>query len=127
MNQLDLPPDTIARRTHIRQMVFGATLVAAGVILVLDHRTIFHAVNLWPLFLVGWGASRLVGACCAHERRSGVWVATIGLWFALNQLTPLGYGDTWPLLLVAVGALVVWDAVSPVDRCPACAEGHHDR
>lgn len=117
-----MEPDRAAR---IRHVTFGGLLVAAGVILLLHQLDIFYVVGLWPLLLVGLGITKLAAGCCAHSRRAGAWLLAIGLWFSLNEFTSLRYRDTWPLLLVAVGALIVWNAVAPVEPCPCCAEGHH--
>jgi hypothetical protein len=119
--------EALARQARVRHVVFGAMLIAGGLALFFHQRNIFHVFGLWPLLLVGFGLARILGGCCARERRDGIWLLAIGLWFALNEFTVLRYHDTWPLLLVAVGGLIVWDAVAPRDRCPLCAEGHHAR
>lgn len=117
--------DALVRQAQVRRIVFGAMFIAGGLMLLFDRRSIFDVFGLWPLLLVGLGLARILGGCCARERRGGIWLLAIGLWFALNEFTHLGYHGTWPLLLVAVGGLIVWDAVAPGDRCPICAEGHH--
>ena len=117
----------LERQARIRHVTIGLLLVAAGVILVLHQLNIFYVFGLWPLLMVGLGLVKLLSGCCAHARRSGAWLLAIGLWFSLNEFTSLRYRDTWPLLLVVVGMLIVWDAVSPAARCSCCAEGHHAR
>lgn len=117
--------DGAFRQAQIRRVVVGLMFVAAGLLLFFDRRSIFEVFSLWPLVMVGFGVSKIAGACCANCRRSGFWLLGIGLWFTLNQFTSLGYHDTWPLLLVLVGALLMWDAVAPASRCEACTEGHH--
>jgi hypothetical protein len=117
--------DALARQARVRRIVFGAMFTAAGALLFIHQRTIFDVFGLWPLLLVGLGLVRILGGCCAHCRREGIWLLAIGLWFALNEFTVLRYHDTWPLLLVAIGGLIVWDAVAPRDRCSLCTEGRH--
>jgi hypothetical protein len=119
--------EALNRQARVKHVVFGAMFIAGGVVLFFHQRDIFDVFGLWPLLLVGLGLARILGGCCARERRGGIWLLAIGLWFALNEFTVLRYHDTWPLLLVAVGGLIVWDAVAPRDRCPLCAEGHHAR
>ncbi len=116
-----------ARAARIRHVTFGVVLVAAGVILALHNLDIFHVVSLWPLLLIGLGLSRIIAGCCGHARKSGAWLLVIGTWFLLNQQHILRYGDSWSILIVGVGVLIVIDAVWPSDRCTLCAEGHHGR
>lgn len=111
----------------MKQIVFGAMLILAGIVLVLNHRDIFAVFSLWPLLIVGFGLARVLGGCCARERRGGFWMLGIGGWLSLNKFTTLSAHDTWPLLLVIVGTLIAWDAMSPSERCTSCAEGHHAR
>ncbi len=117
--------DDELRQAQTRRVLVGVMFVVAGVVLILNRASVFEVFGLWPLLLIGLGLSRIVGACCGNRRRSGFWLLGIGGWFALNEFTPLGYHHTWPLLLVIVGALIMWDAVAPGSRCAACAGGHH--
>jgi hypothetical protein len=110
----------VARRTRARHIAFGACLAV-------NRRDIFDIFALWPLFLLGFGASKLLAPCCRRERRSGIWLVSLGSWFALNQFTVLRARDTWPLLLVLMGAMMSWEALSPVQRCPICREARHGR
>ncbi len=124
---LDAQRGAVAHQAQVRRSVFGGMLVTAGVLLLIFHRDIFSAFALWPLVPVGLGLARVLGGCCAHCRREGLWFLAIGLWFALNEFTVLRYHDTWPLLLVAIGALITWDAVAPCAPCALCAEDRHGR
>ena len=114
-------------QSRAKQIGFGVTLAAAGLLLASQGLNIWHVFSLWPLFLVGLGLSKILAACCRKERRSGVWLLALGLWFALNQFTILGYHQTWPMLLVAIGGFMVWDAFVPAERCAICARHRHDR
>jgi hypothetical protein len=115
-----------ARQTRARQIGFGLALAAAGVYLTARGLNIFHVFDLWPLLLIGLGLSKIFGGCCRRGRRSGFWLVAFGTWFALPRFTDLRYHDTWPMLLVMIGGLMVWDALSPAGRCAICAESRHD-
>ncbi len=111
-------------RAPMRHLVFGLMLIVGGILLTLNGHGIEYVFGLWPLVPVGLGVDRILNACCTHRRRAGTWLLAIGSWLSLNAFTTLGYRDTWPLLLLAVGVLIMWEAVSPSgDRCPSCAEG----
>ncbi len=110
---------------HVGHLVFGAMLIVAGIILFVKGLSIFFVFGLWPLVIVGIGVNMLATACCMRRVRSGVMTTVIGLWLSLNQFTAVRYRDSWPLLLVAVGGIIVWGAVAPARPCAAC-EGRHD-
>jgi hypothetical protein len=116
----------ISQQARTRRAVFGVMLIAGGFLLWSAGLELWHLCSLWPLIVVGLGLARILGACCRGEQRSGAWLLALGLWFALNEFTNLRYHDTWPLLLVAAGTLVTWQAVSPAERCVTCTEGDHD-
>ncbi len=108
-----------------RNVIFGALLIVGGLLLLVNQLTVFHLGALWPLFFVGVGLAKFVDACCTRQRRNAVAILGLGLWFVLNEFTHLGYHDTWPLLLLLWGALVIWNGLSPDRWCPRCAEGRH--
>ncbi len=115
-----------ARRSRIRNTVFGLLLVTGGLLLLVMGRTLFSFGMLWPLIFVGLGAAKMAAACCRRQFRNGVWFLALGLWFALNEFTALRARDTWPLLVVAVGGLITWRALAPAGPCATCGEGRHD-
>jgi len=53
------------------------------------------------------------------KRRSGVWLIVVGLWGLVNEWRVFGltYGTSWPLLVMASGALMVWRSLD--DRTDA--------
>ncbi len=112
-------------QARTRRIVMGLMFVAAGLLLTIEGRSIFQIGSLWPLLFIVPGLGRIIGACCPGHRRGGYWLLGLGLWFALNEYTALGYHHTWPLLLVFVGGMVAWEAVAPAGPCPARSEGHH--
>jgi hypothetical protein len=110
-----------------RRFVFGIVLVLGGLVLLANRLDIFHFFALWPLFIVGLGLAKIVGACCGRQRRNGIWLVAFGVWFSINEFTSLGYHHTWPLILVAVGGMLAWDAMAAPTSCPRSAEDRHGR
>lgn len=88
----------------------GIMLIVIGTLFLLDHlgyadlHDVLH--NYWPMFLVAFGLSRFV-----HRRRawSGVWLIVIGLWLQATTLHLWGvtFESSWPLLLIAIGGVMV--------------------
>ena len=69
--------------------------------------------QLWPLFLIVPGVLQILRATAAGPVRAdgaltgGVVMVTVGGLFLLQNITGIGFGRTWPLLLIAIGLLGV--------------------
>ena len=44
----------------------------------------------------------------ARAIRGPIMLITVGVLFALNNFTPYGFGQTWPVLLIVPGLLSLW-------------------
>ncbi len=89
------------------KLVTGVIIVAMGVMFLLDRMNVveFHDVirRYWPMFFVLLGVPKLFqrGTIWA-----GLWLITFGVWLQMVRLHlfDLTYGNSWPLLLIALGA-----------------------
>jgi len=99
------------------QIVVGLIILAMGGALMLDRLWPgSHATrSWWPFVVIVMGAARMVNgpALTNRERagrRSGTWLVLVGLWGLVNEwrLFGLTYGTSWPLLVMASGAMMVW-------------------
>ena len=92
-------------------LAFGLLLMAIGVVLLVNQLGYadLRLWLLWPWFVIGWGIVRI--ATWESPRRVGGGVSTLifGIWFwiAVNGWRGLGWEDTWPLALVAVGSGII--------------------
>jgi predicted membrane protein len=98
------------------QIILGLLIVAFGVILTLDNLEYLEAGDIfryWPLLLVAFGLARLVGTNCTSGRLSGGVMVVIGLWLTADELVlfPLDFERWWPMILVAIGGLIVVRAI----------------
>ena len=90
-------------------------LIALGVIFLLGGS--LHMERLWPLFLIFiglWTAYKRTSrqTCpCTRCRARGLMgsavLITLGVLFFLNQNTRHGFDDTWPALLLVIGAVLL--------------------
>jgi hypothetical protein len=98
----------------------GLTLVVVGSILALDGAGILRPTGLgtwWPLLLIGAGFVKVRQPREDGQRAAGVAFLMLG---GLLQLTSiLAFRSSWPLLMVAAGAFLLWQGV---DR-PSTAGG----
>lgn len=91
-------------------LVGGLILIGLGVLFFLDR---FHVANFghligtyWPLIIVMVGLPKLF---YPRTMWSGVWLIALGLWLQAVSLHlyHLTFGNSWPLVLIALGAGIV--------------------
>jgi predicted membrane protein len=108
-------------------LIWGVALTLLGVAFLLDHMgyiNIDHVWRFWPLILIVAGASHIT----APERRFwGIILIAAGVVLQLNQLgmTHFGWGDLWPIILIAVGLMILWGSIEARTRpgAPASSSG----
>jgi hypothetical protein len=110
---MDTPGLTPQARMTQPRVVFGLVVMVVGVLLLLDRFEwwgVHLNVPVWPWVLVVLGLARL-----GDRPRAAAWLLVIGAWGLLNEyrLFGLHYGNSWPVLLIGVGAMVVWRAMDP--------------
>lgn len=108
------------------QLLFGLVIIAVGVLLTLDRLGLVEAryyLRLWPAVLILIGLIKLW-----HVRdgmggaASGILFTLVGSWLLLERtaVIRLSFWDLWPALLVFLGGVLVWQALSqPRVRAPA--------
>lgn len=115
------------RRHDLSRLIIGLAVCALGVLFTLDHMDVLDAGNLleyWPLFLVAIGLSRLLQAPGGQGRGFGLILVVVGTWLLLYNLELVDFGirDVWPVLLVLVGAGMVWRALGGDRRRRCCPQ-----
>ena len=99
-----------------RHLLWGVSLVVFGTIFLMDRLAYFdltqylgpqsHWWHFLPLMLVLGGAIRLLTASSVRQIAKGFVRIVVGLWLfaCLEHLIGLTFENSWPVLLVAVGA-----------------------
>jgi len=96
------------------RLVFGILLAILGVLLTLDNLGLVDVDRfweLWPVALVAVGISKIL-----HSRAPmGILLVVIGSWLLLENLgyIRMSLWTLWPLLLVFLGGVVIWEALHP--------------
>jgi hypothetical protein len=98
-------------------MIVGIILILLGIVYGLDSLGVLYAGDLfrwWPLILIGIGLTRMVRARSAEQRIGFGILFVLGVFFLLRTLhVPwLHRRDLLPLALLAIGALLVWQALT---------------
>ncbi len=109
-----------SNRSYSWSFIFGALIVAAGVVLLLDQQGLINADRVfsyfWPVVMIAAGATMLID--CRGRGGRGIWGITLLAIGALLVLENLGFArirfaTIWPLVIIGVGVLMIWQAAGP--------------
>ena len=100
------------------RLLFGVLVVALGILFTLDNLELVHAehyLRFWPVALILIGLTHLLPPSDAGRRVWGVVWIFAGTWLTLETLdvVRVSLWAFWPLLLVLLGATIIWRAMSP--------------
>ncbi len=102
----------------------GLVIIVLGGLALLDNFGVIriHDVwRFWPLLLIAVGLARLLRPRGSPGRFAGVIFFAVGLWLLLENLDlwPYSLRDLWPLLVILLGAWLVWSAFGRGLRSPS--------
>ena len=108
------------------QLMLGVVVVAIGVLFTLDNLGVLDArdvLRFWPIALLIFGVAQIMYARTTARGFTGVlWILAGGFLVGRQLgLFDVGLRDLWPLLLVAFGSFIVWQAFHR--ELPAQARG----
>ena len=91
----------------------GVLLIAVGIIFLLGRTDLISMPQVWrfgPLFVIWIG---LVQLFKPDRGRRSIFVLLIGIWLQINTLELFGldFSNSWPLVIIAVGASFVFDSL----------------
>ena len=95
------------------QLVLGLFIIALGVLYTLQNLGIVYAHDIlryWPILIAFYGISRVVQSETTGQKGWGVFWTIVGTFWFLERLDILYFNvwDLWPLILVAIGASLIW-------------------
>jgi hypothetical protein len=101
-----------AARTHTGgRLWFGIVILGLGVLWTLDNLGFADSERVlewWPVVLIAFGLSKLLGRGGARPLAAALWVGA-GLWLLGHNLglLPWGVSDVWPMLLIVFGVSII--------------------
>jgi predicted membrane protein len=106
-------------------MLPGIVLVLIGTVILLSHMGIISADRvwrLWPVVLIVAGGVRFIGR---QNRVFGGMLIIIGAMFLLSNFgyLHLRWDDLWPILLIGVGASLIWGRLEMPRLPPSTSTG----
>jgi hypothetical protein len=112
---------------NLKTVVWGSFLIALGILFLVERSGIWGMSGMgdwWPLILIVIGITHLI------ERRVGsaLTMILLGAWFlaVTSGWRGLTYGNSWSLVLVAVGVGIVVKALTGEERRRRTPEVHLD-
>jgi hypothetical protein len=95
--------------------LFGLVLVTLGTLWTLDNLGLLEAEPLldwWPVLLVLLGLTRIAGLGGRRSPVGGTILTLLGvlLLAATTDVVDLSFADLWPLVLIGIGASILWRA-----------------
>jgi hypothetical protein len=136
--------DTNENDSRTGNLVVGTMLVVVGAAIMADRAGLLHWTGmwtLWPLILGGWGLARFLSTP-AGEPRQGLLMLTLAGWLFLSEGGWISLGDSWPIVVIALGLIIALNGgsrrrwrgaqaadgtVPPVPPDPAHPWRHHRR
>jgi hypothetical protein len=114
-----MEPERIGDATP--RIVFGLLLFALGVLFLLDKLDLVEMGRLWdywPLVFVGAGLGKVMQPAGAPGRATGAIFIAVGVWWLLANLGVVDRdpADLWPVVLMAIGASMLWRAIGAAQR-----------
>lgn len=105
------------------QMLTGGILVVVGILLTLMNMDLIEPLPLWrywPSILILVGLVKFFTSSGRRRRLDGYWWLVFGSWFQVSivRVWGLGFGDTWPMLIVAWGVSLL------LERPPKVQHAH---
>ena len=113
------------------RVILGGVLILFGLVFLLDNMGILDAgavLRFWPLILIGIGLFKVLQPRDQGHRAVGVGMIAIGV-FILLQTLAIGdwdFGDLWPVVLVVLGAVVLWRSLGRDRRGARAASSASD-
>jgi hypothetical protein len=103
------------KRRH--QMIVGVTLVALGVAYLAnrdDPETVATLWHYWPFVLAAFGIANMLPPTHGKQFVDGLSQVLFAAWFYVNfeGLWGMSFGNSWPLLIIVVGAGMVLQPIA---------------
>ncbi|TFW33385.1 LiaI-LiaF-like domain-containing protein [Massilia horti] len=110
------------------QIILGVLVVAIGVLFLLDNFGFVdfsYVLGFWPLVFIVIGVVKLFDTSSPNGYVIGIVLIALGLTMVLNRLGwfYLSWRMVWPLLLIAIGALLVFRATVGRRQAPPLKDG----
>jgi hypothetical protein len=109
------------------QVVWGSLLLVLGILLFGQQIGLWESWSfgrVWPIMLVALGARRLFTSAAGGRRLRGTLLMALGVVLLLYTTVPLLLQQSWPLLIVICGILMLLKAFTGRVGCAGLRTRH---
>jgi predicted membrane protein len=109
--------------------VIGVVAVVVGSVLMLDRFGILNAGNVlrfWPVILIVVGLNNIIRDRTRGGLVGGGMMVIFGTIFLATQFGYVRWSQTWPIIIIGWGLLLIWDALRPKAYPSAQLDGSVD-
>jgi predicted membrane protein len=98
-------------------LMFGLLIILIGIVFTLDNLNIADSrqyIRYWPAGLIAIGAAKLWQVKHGYgSALGGVLFVIAGIWLLLDtlEIIVVSFVDFWPILLIVVGSVIVWQGI----------------
>jgi len=116
---------TCVRHRSNGSLAAGIVLLTVGFVLMLQNFNLFYIGSVWSYWMLIFVIIGVVKIATARNKKhfgEGVWWIFMGLWLyvSIKHVYGLGFGDTWPAIIIAIGVSIIWN--SYIDRAKILAK-----
>jgi hypothetical protein len=100
------------------RVIVGLVMMTFGILWTLDNLGLMEAgpiLKWWPLLIMAYGVTRLLGVGCRRNLAAGSIVTVVGAWLLAEQLDLIHMSvfSLWPLMLVVFGVVILTRSSRP--------------
>ncbi|MDX1996112.1 MAG: DUF5668 domain-containing protein [Thermoanaerobaculia bacterium] len=121
---------TLRTRRRDGGLAVGLVLISLGVLLLLGQLgfvPLSRVLQFWPFVLIGLGFAKILRTPGeGDDRFGGFWLVIAGLYCLVSAwgLFGLHWGNSWPLMIIAGGAMTIVRTLAQNSRSPRSGDRH---
>jgi len=110
-------------------LITGVLAIVVGGLVLLDHEGILHVGNIWrfwPLILIIFGLNGFLQKDAKCRRGSTIGAGMMVIWGGILLLANFGvllWTQLWPIALILIGLLLVWESFRPKSNLAVLSSG----
>lgn len=112
------------------RIIMGGLFIVIGTLLLLQKLDVIYLEELlgirniwsaWPIVFVIIGIGKIADSPTMKRIGEGVWWIFLGGWLyvSINHIYDLSFRETWPAIIIAFGANILWESFAKNSKVKA--------